>query len=82
MIVFAETIVVEPRWFARPVTKPGYGDPNPMKVELISAMDSPENVAACLNCALPVCRPGNLGCPLHGKKPVVQRRGGRKSESV
>lgn len=67
MIGFTETIGIEPRWFAHPITKPGYGDPEPMKVEPISAMDSPENVAACLSCALPVCRPGNRGCPLHGK---------------
>lgn len=82
MIGLAGTIGIEPRWFAHPITKPGYGDPEPMKVEPISAMDSPENVAACLSCALPVCRPGCLGCHLRGKKPVVQRRGGRKSESV
>ena len=74
MIGFAETIGIEPRWFAHPITKPGYGDPEPVKVELISAMDSPENVAACLNCILPKCRPGLRGCPLRGKKPAVKRR--------
>lgn len=75
MIGFAETVGIEPQWFARPVTKPGYGDPAPIKVELISAMDSPENVAACLNCVLSECRSSNRGCPLRGKKPAVQRRG-------
>ena len=75
MIGFAEAVGVEPRWFAHPVTKPGYGDPVPIKVELISAMDSPENVAACLNCALPKCRSSHPACPLRGKKPAVQRRG-------
>lgn len=82
MIGFTETIGIEPRWFTHPITKPGYGDPELMKVEPISAMDSPENVAACLSCALPVCRPGCLGCHLRGEKPVVQRRGGRKNEGV
>lgn len=82
MIGFAETIDIEPRWFTHPITKPGYGDPEPIKVELISAMDSPENVAACMNCTLPKCRSTNRGCPLHGKKPAVKRRGGRKSESA
>ncbi len=74
MIGFAETIGIEPRWFAHPITKPGYGDPEPVKVELISAMDSPENVGACLNCVLLECRSGLRGCPLRGKKPTVKRR--------
>lgn len=74
MIGFAETIGIEPRWFAHPITKPGYGDPEPVKVELISAMDSPENVAVCLNCVLLECCSGGRGCPLRGKKPAVKRR--------
>lgn len=49
MIGFAEAVGIDPKWFARPVAKPGYGDPAPIKVELISAMDSPEHVAACLS---------------------------------
>lgn len=82
MIAFAETMGAEPRWFARPVTKPGYGDLAPIKVELISTMDSPENVAACLNCVLPVCRSSHPACPLRGKRPAVQRRGSRKREGA
>lgn len=73
MIGFTETIGIEPRWFAHPVTKPGYGDPGPVKP--VSTMDSPENVAACLNCVLSECRSSDRGCPLRGKKPAVQRRG-------
>lgn len=82
MIGFAEAVGIEPKWFARPVTKPGYGDPAPIKVELISAMDSPENVAACLNCTLPKCNSSLSACPLRGKEPAVQRRGRRKRGSA
>ena len=74
MIGFAEAAGIDPKWLARPAIKPGHGDPEPVKVELISAMDSPENVAACLNCVLLECRSGLRGCPLRGKKPVVKRR--------
>lgn len=73
-------IGIEPRWFARPVTKPGYGDPRP--IEPVSTMDAPENVTACLNCVLPECRFSHAACPLRGKKPAVKRRGlmGNRSE--
>jgi len=74
MIGFAEAAGIDPKWLARPAIKPGHGNPEPVKVELISAMDSPENVAVCLNCVLLECRSGGPGCPLHGKKPAVKRR--------
>lgn len=80
MIGFSKTIGIEPRWFAHPVTKPGYGDPEPVKP--VSTMDSPENVAACLNRTLPKCNSSLSACPLRGKEPAVQRRGRRKRGSA
>lgn len=73
-------IGIEPRWFAHPVTKPGYGDPQP--IEPVSTMDAPEHVAACLSCPLPVCRSSHPACPLRGKQPVIKSRGlmGNRSE--
>ena len=62
----------EPRWFGRPPTKPGYGEPEPVKP--ISTMDAPENVAVCLDCPLPKCRSEYPVCPLYGKKPSVTGR--------
>lgn len=64
-------MIGEPHWFARPVTKPGYGEPEPVKP--VSSMDSPENVTTCLSCTLPKCRMGLSVCPLYGKGPPAKK---------
>ena len=58
----------EPRWMGGKATKPGYGDPEPLRA--VSTMDSPENVETCLNCPLPRCCTGSTACPLWGKGPA------------
>lgn len=64
-------MIKESRWYANPVTKPGYGEPEPVKP--VSTLDSPENVATCLNCSLPSCHMNRSSCPLYGKKPLIKK---------
>lgn len=62
MLGFADTIGKGSDWFGRPVTKPGHGQPEPLKPA--HTCDTPENMAVCLVCTLPECCPMSLGCPL------------------
>lgn len=67
--------MIESQWFGRPVTKPGYGEPEPVKP--VSTMDSPENVETCLNCSVPGgCRAELSICPLRnsGRSKKIQER--------
>lgn len=64
--------MIEPRWMGRTATKPGYGEPEPLKPA--QTMDSPENVATCLNCRLGQCYMNSHACPLRGKIPAKRRR--------
>lgn len=68
-------MIAESHWFARPATKPGYGDPEPVKP--VSTRDAPENVETCLDCPLPKCRMDLPACPLWGKGPKKSRRQSR-----
>lgn len=70
----------DPRWFGRPATKPGYGDPEPVKP--VSTMDSPENVEACLNCPLSKCQMNLSICPLWGKGPARKGRRAVRAELI
>lgn len=76
-------IEIEPRWFAHPVTKPGYGNPRP--IEPVSTMDAPENVAACLSCPISGgCDTTKKECPLYGEGAHARwkrrKRGAGKSK--
>lgn len=73
MIAFAETIGAEPRWFARPVTKPGHGEPEPLKS--VFPYDTQENIDICLSCLVEgECKPATKACLLYGKSKKAQRK--------
>lgn len=40
------------------VTKPGHGEPVPVRTDDFSPRDTPENVRRCLSCTFPACRNG------------------------
>lgn len=66
-------IQIEPRWFGRPATRPGYGEPEPLKP--VSTMDSPENVAICLRCPVAGgCDTTTKACPLYGQSAAAKRK--------
>lgn len=71
MIEFSGTIGAEPRWLGRPIVKPGFGDPKPLKP--VSTCDTQENVEVCLNCPLPACKSGHPACPLYGYSTRARR---------
>lgn len=77
---FSEAVGIEPKWFARPATKPGYGDPEPLKP--VPPYDTQENIDTCLSCLVEGgCNPTNKACPLYGKSKRAQRRR-RKREAI
>ena len=80
MIGYAKTVGIGPSWFARPATKPGHGEPEP--VSPVSTRAAPEHVAVCLRCPLPECLSGRPDCPLHGRSPVVRQRTNKKKEGT
>lgn len=66
MLGSAETVGQIESWLTRPATKPGHGDPEPLKP--VRTHDTPENVAICLDCPVPGrCRMELSACPLRGK---------------
>lgn len=62
MLGFADTIGKGSDWFGRPATKPGHGDPKPIKP--VYTYDTQENIDICLKCTTPECCPMSLSCPL------------------
>lgn len=62
MLGFADTIGKGSDWFGRPVTKPGHGQPEPLKP--VHTYDKQENIDICTECTVPNCRPMSLSCPL------------------
>lgn len=62
MLGFADTIGKGSDWFGLPVTKPGHGQPEPLKP--VHTYDKQENIDICTECTVPNCRPMSLSCPL------------------
>lgn len=72
--------MIEPRWFARPAIKPGYGNPEPLKPA--QTYDFRENVEICLNCPLPACSTTSHSCPLYGTGPAGKQKGGLQAGDI
>ncbi len=65
------------QWSKHPPTKPGHGEPEPLKP--VYAHDPPETIAVCLSCPVPGgCDMAHRACPLWGQSPDAKRRRRRK----
>lgn len=66
-------MISEPKWFGRTATKPGYGEPEPLRP--VFPYDTQENIDICLSCSVfPGCKPESKACPLYGKSKQAQRK--------